>query len=128
MSCYLAVMKNYAGFRGRAGRREYWMSNKPLPVLGCGPAVPAVGVGVHGIANVQRESGLDLVVPVEQHLAKPVQIGLRVQAIATRTPGAGRQQPDAVVTVQRPHRDVSEAGDLADRVTIHGPTVQPDAT
>jgi uncharacterized membrane protein YhaH (DUF805 family) len=25
MSWYLAVMKNYAGFRGRARRREYWM-------------------------------------------------------------------------------------------------------
>jgi hypothetical protein len=25
MSWYLAVMKNYTGFRGRARRREYWM-------------------------------------------------------------------------------------------------------
>jgi uncharacterized membrane protein YhaH (DUF805 family) len=25
MTWYLAVLKNYAGFRGRASRREYWM-------------------------------------------------------------------------------------------------------
>src|SRR5712692_1269098 len=54
-----------------------------------------------------------------------VGLGLDGDPVTAR---AGRQQPDSVVVVHRAHRDPGQAGHFADRVTVHGSTVQPHAT
>jgi uncharacterized membrane protein YhaH (DUF805 family) len=41
MSWYLAALKNYAGFRGRARRREYWMFVLVNAIIGI--ALAAIG-------------------------------------------------------------------------------------
>jgi hypothetical protein len=91
------------------------------------PAQVVVGPGGRVGEDLRDLVQTEFQLPVEQHLVKPAQVGLRVQPVATRAARAGRQQPDAVIVVQRAHRDVRQAGHLADRVTIHGSTVQPDA-
>ncbi|MGD0375710.1 MAG: DUF805 domain-containing protein [Streptosporangiaceae bacterium] len=45
MTWYLAVMKNYAGFRGRARRREYWMFVLVNAIIGI--ALAAIGKLTH---------------------------------------------------------------------------------
>ena len=56
MTWYLAVLKNYAGFRGRARRREYWMFVLVNAIIGIALAVtgkltkmpdgPTFGIGM----------------------------------------------------------------------------------
>ncbi|MFD6416420.1 DUF805 domain-containing protein [Streptomyces sp. NPDC060194] len=55
MNWYLAVLKNYAGFKGRARRKEYWMFNLinvvvALVLGGIGFAIdPTVGMALYGV-------------------------------------------------------------------------------
>ena len=56
MTCYLAALKDYAGFRGRALRREYWMFVLVNAIIGCAlvvigkltkmPDGPTFGIGM----------------------------------------------------------------------------------
>jgi len=52
---------------------------------------------------------------VEQDALQPIEIGVRVPAVAGVGPAAGAQQPDLVVMVQRPHGHAGEPGDRAHR-------------
>lgn len=85
----------------------------------------------------EREAEL----PVEQDLLQPVEVTVVVAPVARVAAPAGREQSDAVVVVQRAHRDSGETGYLSHGV-IHGsrplllfalcvgtcPSLSPDVT
>src|SRR5215469_16717706 len=56
---------------------------------------------------------------------QPPQVTLGVEAIASRTAPARRQQADLVVVMQGPHRDVRQPGCLADGVVGTGAPLLP---
>ena len=84
MTSYLAVLKNYAGFRGRARRREYWMFVLVNAIIGVAlvvigkltkmPDGPTFGVGmsrnglgVYGIGVFSNPVLFQVVLDVDEY-------------------------------------------------------------
>jgi len=61
MDWYMAVLKKYAEFSGRARRREYWMFVLINFLIGCGLGV--IGALVHGLSFLSWLYSLAVLVP-----------------------------------------------------------------
>ena len=61
MDWYMAVLKRYAEFSGRARRREYWMFVLINFLIGCGLGV--IGALVHGLSFLSWLYSLAVLVP-----------------------------------------------------------------
>ncbi len=66
-----------------------------------------VAIGHDVLDLIQAEPEL----AVEEDALQPIEIGVRVPAVAGIGPVAGLQQPDVVVVVQRPHGHPGHPGD-----------------
>ena len=61
MDWYMAVLKKYADFSGRARRREYWMFVLINFLIGC--ALGVIGALVHGLVFLSWVYSLAVLVP-----------------------------------------------------------------